>query len=182
MLIYEYITFLAAFALVTVAVYVPVAVVLRKRGIGLIRQSSYMLLFLSFALVIFVTIILFNMPISFEQEWHILNLQPLEWLVSGEEDIKRRFVTEIGPNIMMFIPLGFFTPAVFARMRKCVLTAVAVFCVTFGIEFFQYFIGRSSDVDDVIANVTGGIIGYCCFKISGHLCKDQTWWRTFTKT
>jgi glycopeptide antibiotics resistance protein len=181
-LIYEYITLLAAFALVTVAAYVPAAVLLRKRGVGLIRQSSYVLLFLSFALVIFATIILFGLPVTFDQEWHILNLQPLEWLVSGEEDIRRRVVTEIAPNIMIFIPLGFFIPAVFPRMRKCVPTALTVGCVTVSIEFFQYFIGRSSDIDDVIANVTGGIIGYCFFKISGRLFGNKTWWSKFTKT
>jgi len=117
----------------------------------------------SLFLILFATVILFNLPFIFSPELSVLNLRPLEWLREG--DIGRRITAEIGPNILLFIPFGFFTPIAFTRMRSFLRTALLVFAVTFSIEFFQYFIGRSSDVDDVIANLAGGVIGYGVFKM-----------------
>lgn len=51
--------------------------------------------------------------------------------------------------------------------------------ITFSVEFFQYFIGRSSDIDDIITNVLGAIIGYAIFKVLNNLLKDKKWWNQF---
>lgn len=61
-------------------------------------------------------------------------------------------------------------------MRVLYKTALIVFLFTFCIEFFQYFIGRSSDVDDIITNLLGGIIGFGMFIICNHLFKNKLWW------
>lgn len=76
----------------------------------------------------------------------------------------------------MFIPLGFFIPIVCKKQRKGYKTALLSFGLTFSVEFFQYFIGRSSDIDDVITNLLGAVIGYMIFK-AFHICwKDMKWW------
>ncbi|MFB2348610.1 VanZ family protein [Priestia megaterium] len=36
-------------------------------------------------------------------------------------------------------------------------------------EFIQYFIGRSSDIDDVLLNTFGTVIGYVVLLISQYL-------------
>jgi len=57
--------------------------------------------------------------------------------------------------------------------------ALAAFVVTFSVEFFQYFIGRFSDIEDLIANLSGAIIGYGIFKIFSYIFKNGTWWNKF---
>lgn len=177
MMIQGYINLLVVFIAATAVLYFPIFIILKNNGKGFIRQSSYLLFFFSFFLIVFATTILFNLPFDFKPERYILNLQPLRWLWEG--NIKQRIMTEIRPNIMIFIPLGFFTPIVFKRMRRCSMTAMFIFAVTFSVEFFQYFIGRSSDIDDLIANLLGGILGYAIFKIFNYFFKNRMWWNKF---
>ncbi|WP_428829607.1 VanZ family protein [Paenibacillus riograndensis] len=37
------------------------------------------------------------------------------------------------------------------------------FFASFSIEFVQYFLGAAADIDDVILNLLGGILGYVLF-------------------
>ena len=64
-----------------------------------------------------------------------------------------------GP-ISLFIPLGFLLPFVAERYNH--FKNVFVFSLTLScfIEFLQFFIGRSTDVDDIILNMLGSCIGY----------------------
>ena len=36
---------------------------------------------------------------------------------------------------------------------------------TFAVEFIQYFIGRSSDIDDIILNVISIVVGYGIYSV-----------------
>ena len=56
-----------------------------------------------------------------------------------------------------------------------------IFLTTFGIEFFQYFIGRSADVDDVITNFLGGLIGYIVFYMFNKIFEKKKFWKKFIK-
>ena len=115
------------------------------------------------------------MPITFKPETHILNLIPFNLQEIGIE----QFLIEKIPNIILFIPLGFFLPAVFKSNRKAYKTILIIFAITFGIEFFQYFIGRSSDIDDIITNLLGGIIGFIVFKLMNSLLGKTKFWNKF---
>jgi len=157
--------------------YLPILLVLRKKGKGIIRQLSYLALFSSIFLIIFATILF--MPITFTPEQYVLNIKPFQWL--REINSIKQFTVEIIPNIMLFIPLGIFIPVVFEKVRKLYKTTLIVFFVTVSVEFFQYFIGRSSDVDDIIANLLGGIIGYGIFKVFNCLFRKKEWWNKFTR-
>ena len=179
MMIQGYINLFFGFIAATAILYLLIPFILKKKSIGFIRPLSYLLCLWSFFLVVFATIILFNLPFRFEPEQSVLNLQPLKWLWEG--NITQRIKTEIFPNIMIFVPFGVFIPIVFKRMRKIYMTALAAFTVILSIEVFQYFIGRSSDIDDLIANLLGGMIGYGIFKILSCLFKNKKLWNKFCK-
>ena len=65
-------------------------------------------------------------------------------------------------NIGIFAPVGFFT-ALLWRKPRWWKSMLAGFCVSFAIEFIQFFIGRNSDVDDLILNTAGALLGYWVF-------------------
>ena len=67
-------------------------------------------------------------------------------------------------NIAMFVPLGFF-PALLWRGWTWWKSLLAGFCTSFVIEFVQFFIGRSTDIDDVILNTTGAVLGYVIYRL-----------------
>jgi len=63
-------------------------------------------------------------------------------------------------NVLLFIPFGFLVPILWSEFRdrkKIILTGVEATCI---IEIFQIFTLRTSDVNDIITNTVGTIIGY----------------------
>ena len=64
-------------------------------------------------------------------------------------------------NIAMFIPLGIVWPAVFPKLDKPWKVIAAGVGASLCIEILQLpFFARSSDIDDLILNSTGYLMGY----------------------
>ncbi len=67
-------------------------------------------------------------------------------------------------NMLVFMPMGYFIPMLFRRLRKpaaVILTAVLL-SVFFEISQYLFYLG-TSDIDDVILNTLGGAAGHGCF-------------------
>ena len=77
-------------------------------------------------------------------------------------------------NIIMFIPLGFLLPLIWKNRRK----GSKVFWTSLGfscaIEFCQLFNRRVTDIDDLIMNTIGGILGFLIWKIYMKILKRDT--------
>lgn len=74
------------------------------------------------------------------------------------------FIKQIFLNMVMFVPIGFLLPIVFPKMCKNFLPILVItFAVTFCTECFQLLTGRSADIDDIIANTFGGLIGFSLY-------------------
>ena len=78
----------------------------------------------------------------------------------------RHAVINLGGNVGMFIPLGFFLPGVFAKLRKFWKTLLASGAIICTVELLQLFslLGHC-DIDDLILNLIGVAIGYGIFAI-----------------
>lgn len=68
-------------------------------------------------------------------------------------------------NILIFVPMGFLLPLVWIRRASAKSTITAALVASVSIELIQYFqqsmgMKRSVDVDDVILNLLGALIGY----------------------
>ena len=61
-------------------------------------------------------------------------------------------------NVAMFIPVGWLL-AVFVGRRRVLKAVVASVGLSTAIEVAQLFVGRFSDIDDVILNTTGALLG-----------------------
>lgn len=67
-------------------------------------------------------------------------------------------------NIAVFIPFGFLFPYVFKRGRNFFIMFLNVFLFVLGIEVFQLFSAFGAfDVDDILLNCAGAVIGYICY-------------------
>ena len=62
-------------------------------------------------------------------------------------------------NFLMFVPFGFFLPFVSEKINNRSIWKVAVI-VPIIVEVIQPVVGRSFDVDDLILNFAGIIVGY----------------------
>ena len=67
-------------------------------------------------------------------------------------------------NMLMFIPMGIMLPLVFKNINKKNIFVIAIL-IPSSIEIFQPIVGRSFDIDDIIMNFIGSIIGYLAVTI-----------------
>ena len=71
---------------------------------------------------------------------------------------------ELLSNIELFVPYGILLPTAFRRLRWWAVDLIAL-GTTLLIELVQPFLGRSFDVDDIIANTLGAVIGCALAKL-----------------
>ncbi len=64
-------------------------------------------------------------------------------------------------NIAMFIPLGILLPLLWKQFRKWYLMLLAGFSLTLAIELGQMVTGNMTDVDDLLHNTLGAMLGWC---------------------
>ncbi|HOZ54192.1 MAG TPA: VanZ family protein [Bacilli bacterium] len=74
------------------------------------------------------------------------------------------FFKNILGNVILFIPFGMYI-TYYLETKKIYLPIIITVLTSITIEFAQYKIGRTADVDDVILNIIGGILGYILYKI-----------------
>lgn len=97
------------------------------------------------------------------------NLEPLKeikrfWEYREELGIFAVFANLLG-NILIFVPYGFLI-SVFTRYTRFSRTLIWSFGLSLGVELFQLFTRVGScDVDDLILNTVGGILGWFLFII-----------------
>lgn len=74
--------------------------------------------------------------------------------------------TNLAGNVLAFLPMGFLLPLTFKKMRYFRKVLLVSFLATLTIETGQYLlIVGSCDIDDVILNLAGGVIGFISFKL-----------------
>lgn len=91
----------------------------------------------------------------------------------GDASITIRVVNLLG-NICLFLPFGFLFPMVFDKFSKIQTTILFGMLLSIFIEIMQFFIERSSDIDDIILNCIGVIFGVVCYKIFKKLLTTLT--------
>ena len=76
------------------------------------------------------------------------------------------FLLNVVGNIVVFMPLGAFLPKLFVRCRKLLTVALLSLELSFVIEVTQLVTRVGSfDVDDLLLNTIGGILGYLIYRI-----------------
>lgn len=63
-------------------------------------------------------------------------------------------------NIVLFMPLGFLLPSIWKEYQSANKTVLTGFAVSAIIEFLQIFSFRLTDIDDLITNTLGTVLGY----------------------
>ena len=76
------------------------------------------------------------------------------------------FYKNVIGNILLFMPYGFFI-SYYLRLEKKDkgLALGLIFLVSLSIECVQLLIGRCFDVDDILLNLIGGMVGYYIYRI-----------------
>ena len=103
-----------------------------------------------------------------------LNLEPFHtvrlyiWVLTHSHNAEqlRHAVINLGGNVAMFVPLGFFAPCIWEKLGKIgwhfLTMALTIVCI----ELLQFSTGLGScDVDDLLLNLMGTAVGLLLFKL-----------------
>ncbi len=85
------------------------------------------------------------------------NFIPLKGMLS---DITSSYL-----NVLLFIPLGALVPCLWSKYRSIMKVTALGFVTSLGIEVLQIFTLRATDVNDLITNVAGTVIGYLVSRV-----------------
>lgn len=104
--------------------------------------------------------------IPFQSIWEFTKL-----MVSGY--FSRGFNNIVG-NIFVFFPFGYFIPLLYKKCQNVKIVILAGFCVSLFFEISQYFLYLgSADIDDVILNLLGVILGFLFFKTVNRIIYEK---------
>lgn len=78
------------------------------------------------------------------------------------------FFKNVVGNIFLFVPFGIFS-SYYIKNKSFIPTFLLSVLISFSIEITQSLIGRTLDIDDVILNTIGGLLGYFIYKISDRI-------------
>lgn len=103
-----------------------------------------------------------------EEMGYRYNLEPFLEIMRGIKYIDRvgpyYVFVNIGGNIAAFMPFGFLLPLISERKQTGLKVLLKTFLLSFSAEIIQLITRTGAfDVDDLILNTIGGILGYACF-------------------
>jgi glycopeptide antibiotics resistance protein len=109
--------------------------------------------------------------------WRHANVKPFStiYLFYRSKRLREEYKYDnLGGNIIGFVPLGILFPALFLAFRSFWRVALVCFCISLLFETTQLLTGLGSfDVDDIILNTTGGIVGYIVYIILRRIMRDK---------
>ena len=72
-------------------------------------------------------------------------------------------------NIILFVPLGIMLPFLWKKYNTLKTTLIFGVMMSLTIELLQLFTYRATDINDLIANTLGAVLGYFLFRIISYL-------------
>lgn len=154
---------------------------LRSRKLDIRRELALLLVYICIIVVVRFTFCPFGkadgkiQPLLFDKAkifplW--LNWKPFVYLLDYPT-VKEILLNLIG-NTAMFIPLGIVWPSVFKKLNTHGKVIAAGFGTSLCIEILQLpFYGRASDIDDLILNTAGFVIGYGIYLLVRRIAKKK---------
>ena len=129
----------------------------------ILDKGKRFILYKEFFSLVFILyfLLLFGLVTNTDVQSFSNNFTPLKEILRYEIG-SEYFVWNVIGNIAIFIPFGFIVSLILNSSKvKKPLLITAITSLT--IEFVQMEIGRSFDIDDIILNCIGGIVGFLLY-------------------
>ncbi len=110
-------------------------------------------------------------------EHRSINLIPfysiMEYISGSSANIKAFAFSNVVGNIVIFIPLGTYL-SLFKNDKRVITNLLFIFIVSLFVEIIQGLLGiGASDIDDIILNCLGGLIGILGYKFLLFILRDE---------
>ena len=149
--------YIAVDAAAAAVILLPLFLILCRCRLLPFRKASLLFLFSEYLCCLYSLVGLMTLPLlpylRFEPN---INLIPL---LGIPEDWKNALL-----NVALFVPMGLMLPLLWQDLRGGLRTMRTGFALSLGIELLQILSGRATDINDLITNVLGTVIGYGFFR------------------
>jgi glycopeptide antibiotics resistance protein len=157
----------------------------KQKQVYWLKEAIRFLFVIYICMVVSVT--LFPLPIGFhsnsENVYRLINVMPLVSIINNIGQIGIAYggdaqfmigliARNVGGNILLLMPLGFLAPIVWNKYKHFKNIIFLGFVISITIETLQFMEslaggwGRITDIDDVICNVIGIILGFIIYKFT----------------
>lgn len=106
-------------------------------------------------------LLLYFLLLSTENASSGINLIPFQEMTRYSIGSKAFFYNVIG-NIVLFVPFGYFVSD-YLKAKKIPHILIVSIIISLTVELIQFKIGRAFDIDDIILNVIGSILGFMVY-------------------
>ena len=147
-------------------VIISVIIMVSFRITYLIKSHEKIVIYKELSMLVFAVYILcLFQVVTFQDDaaWASNNFIPFKEILRYNIT-SRLFIKNVLGNMMMFLPFGFFA-SYYLRAEKKVLPLLLTIIASVSIEVVQLIIGRVFDVDDIILNIIGGLVGYYIYAV-----------------
>ena len=138
-------------------------IIVSLRLVYLIKNKEKFIFYqemLMLGFIIYITA-LFRVVTFQDVSWSSSNFIPFEEMFRYEFGTQLFYKNVVG-NMLMFIPYGFFI-SYFLKIKKPWLILLLTTLVSITIEVTQLLIGRVFDIDDIMLNIVGGLLGFIIY-------------------
>jgi len=114
-------------------------------------------------------------PYFAEGVTHWINLVPLATIGAQFHSASGTSLVQLIGNVGLLVPLGLMGPVVMPSLRRLPHLALVALCTSVAIELVQWagtnagLMARSVDVDDLILNVAGALLGWLMWRAAASL-------------
>ena len=147
-------------------VIISVIIMVSFRITYLIKNHEKIVIYKELSMLVFAVYILcLFQVVTFQDDasWASNNFIPFKEIMRYNIT-SRLFIKNVLGNMMMFLPFGFFA-SYYLKAEKKLLPLVLTIIASISIEVVQLVIGRVFDVDDILLNIVGGLIGYYAYAV-----------------
>lgn len=142
-------------------VVISIIILVSIRVCYLIKSKERLVLYKELSMLIFgIYILCLFQVVTFQDDvsWATNNFIPFKEIMRYNITSRLFFKNVLG-NMIMFLPFGFFV-SFYLKSEKITLPLFLILIASISIEIVQLLIGRVFDVDDIILNILGGLLGY----------------------
>ena len=145
---------------------ISIVIIVSFRISYLIKNRERLVLYRELMMLSFIIYILCLFQVVTFQDgstWASNNFIPFREILRYDITSRLFFKNVVG-NMLMFLPFGFFI-SYYLKVEKIFLPIVLTIIASVSIEVVQLSIGRVFDVDDIMLNLLGGMLGYLVYKL-----------------
>jgi len=147
-------------------IVISVVVLISLRLTDLIKNKKRFILYkelLSLCFIIYILCLFQVVTFQDTVNWSSNNFIPFREIMRYHVG-SRLFLKNVLGNMLLFLPFGFFT-SYYLETKKPYIPFFLTMIASVSIECVQLAIGRVFDIDDIILNIAGGLLGYVLYDL-----------------